>query len=170
MRIAEEHDPFLVPDIEMPDPELLVDQADQLAHFAAPPLGHFQVECAGDVEAFEILHPVERHMIVAPAAAHRNGNFVRVLALEIPIIDRCDMLDQVHRVGHAIGLVGNQGHWPFPCWFGASVECARTIQRIANADPLSRLLRRSNRPHLKGYTALLIQAVRRATDGLFSCG
>ena len=60
--------------------------------------GHPEVEGRGDVQRLEVFHPVERHMVVRPAAAHRNGNFVGVLAFEVPVIDRRNVLDDIHRM------------------------------------------------------------------------
>src|SRR5690606_36941108 len=113
---------FLVPDVEVTDPELLIDEADQLLDLVTTPIGHLEVESTGDMEAFEVFHPVERHVIVAPAALYRDRDFVGVLTLECPIIDRGDMFDEIHRVGGAIGLEFNQRHERFRAFWALRVE------------------------------------------------
>src|SRR5690606_21747929 len=44
VRIAEQHHALVIPDVEMADPELLVDERDQLLDFGTARLGHLEVE------------------------------------------------------------------------------------------------------------------------------
>jgi hypothetical protein len=104
VRIAEQHHASLAPDIEMADPQLLVDERNQLLDLIAAAIGHLEVEGAGDVQAFEVFHPVERDVVVAPAAAHGNRDLVVVFALERPVVDGGDGLDDVDRMNGAIRL------------------------------------------------------------------
>ena len=46
-RVAEHQDAFLEPEVEMADPQPLVDQRDQRLHFGAAALGHLEVEGTG---------------------------------------------------------------------------------------------------------------------------
>src|SRR5690606_15478984 len=89
----------------------LVDQRDELLDFGAPRLGHLEIEGTGNVQRLEVLHPVERHVVVAPGSAHRDRNLVIVLALEAPVVDGGNVLDDVHRVGGAFELDLQQCHW-----------------------------------------------------------
>ena len=49
--MAEHDDVLAVPQIEMADPELLVDEGDELQDLVAPPFGHLEVEGAGECTA-----------------------------------------------------------------------------------------------------------------------
>ena len=74
------------------------------AHKHAPRFLHAQVEGAGHVQRFEILHPGERNLVVAPAAANRDRNLVDVLTLKTPVVERGDVFDDVDRVDITLGL------------------------------------------------------------------
>ena len=56
------------------------------------------------MQALQIFHPVERNVVIGPVPAHRDRNLVGVLALERPVVDRSDVLDDVHGMDMAIGL------------------------------------------------------------------
>src|SRR5262245_40866722 len=48
-RMSEHDNAVLWPQVEMPDPHLLVHQRDELLNFAASRLGHLEIEGAGEV-------------------------------------------------------------------------------------------------------------------------
>ena len=82
----------------MPDPELLVDHGDQGQHLAAAAIRYFEVEGAGDVKRFEIFEPGEGDVIGGPAAIDGDRDFILVLAVERPLVDRREALHDIHRM------------------------------------------------------------------------
>src|SRR3984957_3978444 len=52
-RVAEHDQPVLEPQVEMPDPELLVDLGDQLDHLVAPRRRNFQLERARKLQPLD---------------------------------------------------------------------------------------------------------------------
>ncbi len=67
-RVAEHHDAFVGPEIEMADPQLLVDQRDQSLNFGAPALRHLEIEGAGQMQRLDVVHPGVGHLVVGPFA------------------------------------------------------------------------------------------------------
>src|ERR1700730_5341016 len=84
-----EHDQaVLLPEIEVPDPELFVHLRDQLDDFTATKRGNFEIECAGEVQRLDVAHPGERQLVISPIAAHDERALVVVGAIERPIATR----------------------------------------------------------------------------------
>ena len=106
----------MVPDVEVTDPQLLVDECDKLLDLGAARLRHLQIERRRDVQRLKVLHPVERHVVVAPLTAHRDRDFVGVLAFEVPVVDGGDVLDNVDGVDSTIEFKFEKGHDYFPLW------------------------------------------------------
>src|ERR1700693_727619 len=87
-RVPVHHDAVLGPQIEMPDPHLLVDQRDQLLHHRATALRHLELERAGQMQGLDVVHPGEGDLIVGPFPAHQDGDLVLAGALERPVVRR----------------------------------------------------------------------------------
>ena len=81
----------------MPHPELLVDKSQQTQDFSLSEFRHFQVEGAGQMQRFHLVHPGEGDMIVAGAAADSNGDLVITGALKAPVIEGGDRFNDDYR-------------------------------------------------------------------------
>ena len=94
----------------MADPHLLVDEPDELQHFGAPPLRHLEVEGAGDMHRLDVLDPGEGDVVVGPPPRDRHRHLVGLGAVEDPVAQRRQALDDVERVLGTIGLDLKLGH------------------------------------------------------------
>src|SRR5262249_50632378 len=56
----------LDPEIEMPDPHLLVDQRGELLHLGAAAFWGLELERAGEMQRLDVVHPGERDLVVGP--------------------------------------------------------------------------------------------------------
>ena len=66
--------------------KLFIDERQQAHHFIHARLGHLDVECAGQVQRLEILHPGKRDVIVSPVARDRDRDFIIASPLERPVV------------------------------------------------------------------------------------
>src|SRR6185312_15664265 len=84
--------------------------------------------------------PSERHLVVAPLAAHHHGDLVFTGALERPIVDRGDAFDHVERIRpwvlrernlrHAVSdesIECGLGHTPTPRAHATKHATSRTV-------------------------------------------
>src|SRR6516165_7193765 len=95
-------DPVLRPEVEMPDPHLLVDQRDQLLHGGVTALRHLELERASKMQRLDVVHPGERDLVVGPFPAHQDSDLVLAGTLEGPVVRR----------GHAFhDLQGINARW-----------------------------------------------------------
>jgi hypothetical protein len=78
----------------MAEPELLVDEADELQHLGPAPLGHLQVEGAGDMDRLDLGEPGDRDVIIRPAAGDGDGEFVVAVAVEGPVVESGKAFDR----------------------------------------------------------------------------
>ncbi|CAH1663875.1 hypothetical protein CHELA40_15479 [Chelatococcus asaccharovorans] len=100
-----EHDHVLArPEIEMPDPELLVDECHELQDFRLQPIRHLEVEGTADMDGFHVLDPGEGDVIVGPAAGHRDRHLVVLGAIEGPVVIRRKPFDNVEGMLRAINF------------------------------------------------------------------
>src|SRR5581483_760914 len=116
--VAIHNDSVLRPKIEMADPELLVDQGNEELHFRAPPLRHLQIEHAGQVQSLDIGHPGEGNLVVRPAAARQNSDFVLAQPFESPIMPCGNAFHLLKRVAAAAFGKSEKGH-AVSCWLRA---------------------------------------------------
>ena len=94
------HDDALgLPEVEVADPELLVDERQELHHLGLAPLLDLEVEGAGKMQRLERSHPGHGKIVVAERAGDRDGDLVVARAIERPIVRGGDLLDQVDGVG-----------------------------------------------------------------------
>src|SRR5207302_1897678 len=84
--MAEHDDAVLSPDIEVSDPQLLVDQCDQFLHLRQPRLRHLHVKSTSKVQRFNVVHPRERHLVIGPSAGDYETDLVFAGAFEWPVI------------------------------------------------------------------------------------
>src|SRR3990170_6873369 len=66
--VAVEQEAVFLPQVEMAEPELLVDQRHQPVDLGEPPLRHPEIEGASQMQRLQIVPPAQRDMIVAPGA------------------------------------------------------------------------------------------------------
>src|SRR5579885_766628 len=98
-------------EIEMAEPELLVDEGEQLVDGAAPPLRHLHVEAAGEMERADLLLPDEIEAVVAPAALDLDDHLLIAGAVMRPFIRENDLLDEIDGVGCGRRRLGvDRGH------------------------------------------------------------
>ena len=102
--VAEHDDVLGAPQVEMADPELLVDPRDELQDLQAAAIRHFEVERAGDMERLHVLDPGEGDVVFAPAPGHRDGHLVGLGAVENPVADRGEPFDDVEGVFRPIDV------------------------------------------------------------------
>ncbi len=77
--MAVEQHPVLLPQVEMAEPELLVDEREEPIDLVQPELGDLEVEGASKMQRLQIVPPGQRDMIIAPRAANRERELVGVL-------------------------------------------------------------------------------------------
>ena len=103
-RMAEHRQVLVRPEVEMPEPQLLVGHrqqgVDRLALFDR----HLHLERTGQVHHAEFGMPAEPHPILAPMAVDLGRQLVVVLPVERPFVGDRDLLDEVDRI--AGGLFG----------------------------------------------------------------
>src|SRR5262249_60263563 len=58
------------PNIEMTEPQLLIDENEQPVDLRHPVPRNLEVESTGHMQAFQIIAPIERYMIVVPITRH----------------------------------------------------------------------------------------------------
>src|ERR1700727_2563740 len=84
--LAVKKQPLRRPYVEMSKPKLFVDEHEKPIDFAEPVLGDLEVERAGHVQAFQVIAPIKRDVIVAPRTRDRYRQLVLARALENPIL------------------------------------------------------------------------------------
>jgi hypothetical protein len=80
--MPEHHQSVLAPEIKMPDPHLLVNQRGQELHLGAAALRRLDLERAGEMQRFDVVHPGKGYLVVGPLAAHQDRNLVLAGTLE----------------------------------------------------------------------------------------
>src|SRR5262249_3607902 len=109
-RVAIHDQSVLNPQVEMPDPHLLVDERDELLHLAAAALRHFELEGAGEMQRLDVEHPGIGNLIVAPFSRHQDGDLVLACALERPAVGRGHPLHDLERVAMGLFDKVDEGH------------------------------------------------------------
>src|SRR5262245_65967079 len=100
--MPEHHQSVLAPEIEMADPHLLVDQSGQELHLGAAAFRRLDLERAGQMQRFDIVHPGKGDLVVAPLAAHQDRDLVLASALKRPVVRRRHALDYFERISSMI--------------------------------------------------------------------
>src|SRR6187549_223647 len=100
--VAIKQEAVLLPQIEMAEPELLVDQRHKLVDIPEPQLAHLEIEGAGEVQRLEILPPSQGDMVLAPGPRHGERELVLRRALERPVMDRGDLLHNINGIGKMV--------------------------------------------------------------------
>src|SRR5215475_9729593 len=98
------------PQIEMAEPELLVDASDQPLHLGALGWRNLHVEGAGQMQRLDLRHPGEGELIVGPLALGDDGNLVVARAFERPVVVGGDVLNHRKRVALGINDAFEHGH------------------------------------------------------------
>ena len=114
-----------IPDVEMADPQLLVDQGDELQEVGFAARRDLGVEGAGKVQRLDVVHPGERDRVVAPAALHDDRDLVFARTVEDPFMRACDPLHEIDGMARALALHIDAGH----------AFSRRSPGRCAPADP-----------------------------------
>src|SRR5579871_6339560 len=98
------------PEIEMADPELLVDRGDQPLHLVLAGGRNLHVEGAGQVQRLDLRHPGEGELIVGPFAFGDDGDLVLTGAFERPVVIGGNVLHHRKRVALGINDAFEHGH------------------------------------------------------------
>jgi hypothetical protein len=98
------------PDVEMAEPELLVDRSHQTLYLAAAVLGNLHVEGAGEMQRLDLVHPRERDLIVGPLPFRDDGDLILAGSLERPVVVGSDGLHDGQRMISGINNAFEQGH------------------------------------------------------------
>src|SRR5215475_1700568 len=135
-RVPVHDQPVLGPEVEMPDPHLLVDQRDQQLHLAVQALRHLELEGAGEMQRLDVEHPGVGDLVVRPLAGHQDGDFVLARALERPAVGAGHPLDDVEGVHVRLFGKFDEGHARLhPCRsdVGCTPDCTplRFIDAVA---------------------------------------
>src|SRR5262249_37811712 len=97
------HDHSVIrPNVEMPDPELFIDERDKRGKLHYARRRYLEVKGAGNMQCFHLDEPGEGDIVLGPAAGDRDRNFVLFLSVERPVIVRGDSLDDVKGVFGAV--------------------------------------------------------------------
>ena len=75
--VAEHHHAVLRPDVEMADPQLLVDPGDEARGFRPAAIGNLQVEGAGEMQGLALRQPGEGDIVIRPRSGDADRDFVR---------------------------------------------------------------------------------------------
>lgn len=86
-------------EIEMAEPETLVDEGQEQRHFAAPFGGRFEIERRCQLQRLRVRLPVEGDVIVAPRARDADVQLIVAGAIERPVLRADNLLDEVDGVG-----------------------------------------------------------------------
>src|SRR6202023_1880022 len=106
-----EHDhPVIRPNVEMPDPELFIDERDERGNLHKARGRDFEVDRAGDMQCPHLGEPGEGDIVLGPAAGDRDRNFVLFVPVERPVIARGDSLDDVQGVFGAVAVELQKRH------------------------------------------------------------
>src|SRR5579872_2811530 len=98
------------PDVEMPDPQLFVDCADQPLHFGPSRFRNFHVEGAGQMQCLDLVHPGEGELVVRPITLRDDRYLVFAGTLERQIIVGGDVFNHRKRIVPGINSAFEQGH------------------------------------------------------------
>src|ERR1700730_8673958 len=90
------------PNVEVADPQLFIDERNERGEFQSPRFWNFEVESAGDMDRLNFGEPCKGDCILGPAASDRDRNFILLAAVEGPMIERSDPLNDVYGVFGAI--------------------------------------------------------------------
>lgn len=96
--VAVEDNPIVRPDVEMPRPELFVDEREKMTHDRPLFRGNAQVECTGDVEPGEIVAPVQRELVVPPLTRYADVQLIFMASLEKPVANGSDLFEKIERI------------------------------------------------------------------------
>src|SRR5277367_335104 len=111
MGVAEHDDVLLAPEIEMAEPQLLVDHLNQCADLGALARRNFQIERTADVKRLHVRQPGERDFVLRPDPGDQDRDFVLVGAVERPLVEGSEALDHIDRMlGPLDGFVHSRGH------------------------------------------------------------
>ena len=118
--MAEHHQAFVGPQIEVSEPKLLINLGDQPVHLRQAVFRHLEIECAGQMQGFEIFAPIERDVIIRPGAGDHQCQFVVARAVRCPIVGGCQLFEKINRIYDALIVAFGR------CHSKSSFSCART--------------------------------------------
>ena len=128
--MAEHHQVLLPPQVEVAEPQLLVDELHQLADRGALARRRLEVERTGDMQQFDARDPGESDVVVGPFPGDEDRDLVLLGAVEGPGVDRGQPLDHVDGVlGSVVGDSLDRGHQGS---FGAGLPGRDTTHADAN--------------------------------------
>jgi hypothetical protein len=70
------------PNVEMPDPELFIDERDERGNLHKTRGRDFEVEGAGNMQCLHLGEPGEGDIVLGPTAGDRDRNFVLFVPVE----------------------------------------------------------------------------------------
>jgi Seven Residue Repeat len=108
--MAKHHHSALRPNLEMADPQLLIDGGDEPLHFGKACFRHFHFERAGKVQDLDVVHPAERDLVVGSAAADRERDLVIDDAIEWPVVAAGNAFDHFKRIVAQRWCMADEGH------------------------------------------------------------
>src|SRR5215468_1100502 len=134
--MAEHRQAFLGPQIEVPQPHLLVDQGQQDVNVVLALARDAHVVGTGEMQRLDVLAPAEEHAVVAPTAGDLDGDLPVGRAIERPVVGGDELLDHLERVqiDFSLGpLVSRQRHRPTPqSLFRLAESCEPFIEAVAD--------------------------------------
>ena len=104
--MTEHDDVVAAPEVEVTQPELLVDHLHQRADIDALALRNLEIEGATDMQRLHVRQPGEGHFVIGPDAGDEDRDFIFVGAVERPFIERGEPLHDVDRVFGSIAGIG----------------------------------------------------------------
>src|SRR6266851_4385328 len=166
-RVAVHDQAVLDPEIEMPDPQLLIDHRNELLHLAAAALRDLELEGAGEMQRLDVEHPGVGDLIVGPFAGHQDGDLVVAGALERPAIARCHPLDHVERIHARLFGKADQGHAVSTMPLGSGMRTRPHASHAAlDAVPRWSCLTAPGRITCESNITPLIPAAKAQSDGM----
>src|SRR5437588_9974993 len=109
-RIAEHHQTLARPQVEMADPQLLIDMRQQLPDLGLASVRHLQIERTGKMQCLELVHPCEGYVVVAPASPDGDRDLVVGGSIEGPVMDGSEAFDDIDGIDVTLAGEVDQRH------------------------------------------------------------
>ena len=97
---------FLRPDLEVAEPDALIDQRQKLMRLNALGLAGLEVEGQAQLQAVGLRPPGEPQLVVLPVAGQGEGEIPVLGAVEFQILSRQHVLNHVQRVETIFAVFG----------------------------------------------------------------
>ncbi len=96
--MAEHGQPLVIPQGEVAEPHVLVDQGQQLVHAGLLGWRHPHVKGTGQLDGDGVGVPGEIQTVIAPVPRHLDGHLLVAAAIEGPVVGEGHLFDDVQGI------------------------------------------------------------------------